>query len=226
MIYVSIDFESFSAGTWSTFGLLAVSYPEMDIVYHMEVGCVEPQVDVVPVDISSDGTDTGMVDTLTTFWNLHAAAREYNKHLNKLKSLEEAEACIVAAITTVREMYPNFYLVCDNPSFDIKLLDGILQKYKCDPVCLRPPHRRFFQSVCVWSYRLAMVRAGIHVPTNTEISTYAVSFLKFQRKYIPFGPKHTPLFDCAHTIIAFQCMNGNKFYPCRYSSKKKSYDHQ
>lgn len=178
MLYVAVDFESLDLVTWSTFGVLGVVYPEGRTVFHLEIGNAESE-------------DLADVSLEQKFWTQHSEARQYNKQLNLQCSRRQAEETIAREMDNLRKRHPDFVLVCDNPAFDVRLLDNILVAHHLPVISVRPGGV-FRQPVCIWSYRLG-AKARVQKYHRAEQILLGVQV----------GPKHTPIFDCAHTLCNF-----------------------
>lgn len=198
MLFVCIDFEAQTSGSWSSFGLLAVSTTSTGYktVLHCEVGHCED-------DRSGASVDPDPVTS--AFWKGYPEAHGYNRLLNGQCSRADAEQKIVDTVDRLRSDFPDFRLVGDNPTFDVKLLDQILTAHGRDPICFRQPLRTYRQPICTWSYRTARVHENLPVPKRVAVGAGLPRFLSAAG--VPeCGPKHTPLFDCAHTLLAFFMM--------------------
>lgn len=184
-VIMCVDFEQYSREQWCTCALLAIEYPNLKVVEHVEVGC--------------RGRST-VSPELQDFWAQFPNAKQYNDHLVTLYDSEVAERLIVEAFERVRTLSPRFLLIGDNLSFDVAHLDTLLEKYQLQRSCFRPGNR-YSQPVCTWSYKLGRpLFLKPNLKTQTNIHDVLLSL---KAKYLQEGTKHTPLFDCFETVTTF-----------------------
>jgi hypothetical protein len=183
-VYVCIDFESANPDMWCSFGAVVASYPQGTILDTIEVRC------------SRTGED---FEHTSTFWKQHPKAHKHNT-TNTLDPIL-AEKHIVSFIEQLNRKYFNFYLVSDNPSNDVRLLDNILIDHDMKGIAFRPNGYR--QSICTWSFRIGIQRS-MKLSTQT-VSTIIRDHVHRHKKtplytMMSAGERHTPLVDACHIL--------------------------
>lgn len=201
-IFVTLDFESWSPGTWWTLGFLVMEYASGKIV-NME-------------DFACDRSDMHMPNTTREFWNMHTDAYTLNIKAGHGRDVTEEELRICIFVTTLKATMPNFYLVSDSPANDIVLLDNILLRHGHTPISHRS-HNVFHQPICTWSYRLAMSNMLNITPRNIVVTTkygqlvqkrkeidtgIKKGIVHYQNVPVQLGPPHTVMFDCFNIMLS------------------------
>jgi len=141
--YVILDVDDFDGpDKWMAVCFLRVRYPSRQIL----------DVREFYVDRTRD-TITHHEKRL--FWQNHSAALQYN--LEQGAGIQEAvaEKNLCQYVSELRAEIPHFFLVSDNPGYDVAVVDKILTKHGYPPLSQRSDGR-YAQTLCAWSYRLAL----------------------------------------------------------------------
>ncbi len=181
---VSIDFEAVES-TWVTFAGVVATFPSGNILRTFEIG------------YKCDEIITGSL-----FWSKNTLAHSYNKQLCELGYTKEtAEHKIVSFMDDILEKHTNFHIIADAPEYDLRFLNNILEAHKRPIISFR--NDRYYQSVCTWSFRLALCKMH-NVSANEfeamylrpRISCHVTSM--YHKGYPKL--KHTPLHDTLGTL--------------------------
>ena len=189
-IIVAVDFECLRPNCWSTFAVVVmgvdVRTKQMNLLWKFSVGQLEEQI-AFERELRTGPT--------AVFWRNNHQAYDQNMLLNVCTRRAEAERAIVANINRIRQRWSRFWLICDNPSMDIRILDNILLSHGADPICIRPPNNTYMQVICSWSYRLA-ASALLRIPKN-KIRSESVRMAADCMDQCRTPPvAHTPVYDC------------------------------
>lgn len=193
-VYVAIDFETIDIDTWWTVSIVVTNFPEGQIIEQFTTG----------VDRSLHNIQD---KSIKDFWADHKAAFEINTEIAGRCSEAFAEKELVNYITDLKRKYQSFFLITDNPAFDVRLLDNILAKYGKDAMSLR--NGDYFQAIDTWSYRLATMQIlGFRSHELSRVhSTLQRPFFRDVTSFVQNsgGLRHTPVFDaCVLTSQYFQ----------------------
>jgi hypothetical protein len=199
-VYFSLDFEKLNAKWW-TCALILVG-ADGHLIDSLQTGWKHQ---------SSSSRDVFWSDTN------QARAFEVNSGIAGHRKQEEAEQQVVAFVRNAKRAYPFFFAVSDNPTFDVAMLDHILEKYGEPSLCQRTP-TVYLQVLCTWSYKLACARSN---GSSTATFTFHPATV---------GIHHTPLYDALCCIEQFQAMEKaacptrrfSEHYPKKRWSKKRS----
>lgn len=190
--YMTIDFECFQPDTWQSVGIVVIRNNKC--IDYIELAC-ERDIDTIP-------------NKTMQFWNRHKKAFNYNIEQGVGYSYQEQEIKICNFIENWKKMVPNFYMVVDNPEYDIRLLNDILVRNGHDVISKRSPSV-YFQSICTWSSKRMLNLLGI--------SLHAYKDKNIIENIPKQSIRHTPLADCIrimnlylhmmHIIRNFQSVN-------------------
>lgn len=148
-----------------------------------------------------DMTDSD--ENAIAFWKKHHQSYDIIQQYQYLP-VEEANKLLCDSIINIFERFPNAYIVSDDPQYNLRILDNILETYGHNPVSQRGGNL-YSQCICTWSFRFSILsllgfpeshvdrflgQRGIIV-AGREIDNY-------------FGPLHTPWSDCAR-ILSNHC---------------------
>lgn len=184
-IFVSIDFESHRPGDWVGFGCVIVTYPEGDVLDSLEVICDRSK-------------EPWKAETLG-FWHKHPTALDYLLKRGSGMDPLVAENQIVEYILYIKSTFPGFYLISDNPSFDVGMLNNILLRHGHSVVADRV-NGLYHQTICTWSTRLAYTMMS-GVGTKHLDDHYAKKLGNVHRNvHSLIHIRHTPVSDCAYII--------------------------
>jgi hypothetical protein len=213
-VYVAIDFETIDINVWWTFGLVISTFPNGNIIQKFQVGCNRLSHVCVDKDIAA-------------FWKRNVQAFDSNKLIGGKNTVEEAELSIVHFIKEIKEKY-DFFLISDNPTFDVKILDDILIRNDEQAICFRK--NDYFQAICTWSYRLATMQLmGFK---SSELNRIHASLKHPSRQLDNFlhndddekseCSRHTPIHDaCLITLQYFKLKDMvNNFTNCRNNNQQ------
>ena len=183
-IILAVDIEVFqNAPKWTTIGIVLSKWPSGEIIDTLETGCMRGYNNV--------STDKKL------FWETHDAAYRYNINLCKNKRVYAEEDRISMFMKKWLTEYPNLYIISDNPSFDISMLQLIYQNHgsrqKHSPVpSIMIRNNVYYQPICTWSMkRTIQMTTGMKMKHINKDRTRDV----FKKAHDQSGIRHTPLFD-------------------------------
>ena len=175
-IYWAVDFEACDdLGTWWSAAFVVAEYPSGRVLDRHIYVC--------------DRQSAEFRGRARTFWDQHSTARKWLCARSE-GSPAEVEVLVVDKFQELARKYPTAFLVSNHPGFDLGLLDAMLVRNNCQRSALRQDGR-FLQSVCTWSFRLALKpwwRAKRSRPER-EVHQLAES-----------GTRHCPDCDCARLL--------------------------
>ena len=183
-VFLCMDFETTNRqDNWYCVCMLVATYPSGKILHSFEKYCT----------VTKEDFDQ---ETLI-FWNQHEEAYKSNdKHRNAM-SQSDVEKEICKFISDIRSKYLGFYVVSDNPTFDICILNQILQRYKYDKIMFREDG--YFQPIDTWSYRLGI--CNLLQISARRIQKVSRNLYQIQREIENIGGlHHTPKADCARML--------------------------
>jgi hypothetical protein len=139
----------------------------------------------------------------TRFWRSNQRAYAENRHLNLRTTRAAAEKQIVDNVNRVRQTWSKFWMICDNPAMDIRILDNILLSHGADPISIRPPNHTYMQVICSWSYQLS-ASALLFIPRHTIRTESSRAASEFMSRCHP-APclPHTPVYDCVLILCTY-----------------------
>jgi hypothetical protein len=183
-VYVAIDFEAIDTDKWWTCSVIVSNFPEGQIIEQFTIG-----VDRSEFKIQDD--------SIREFWLKHSDAFAVNTKIAGTRSEEVAEKELVKYVLNLKRKYHNFFLISDNPSFDVRLLDNILAIYGEKSMSLRLGGD-YFQCIDTWSYRLSTQQL-LNFRSH-ELSRVHGTLQRPVRPVTRFveesgGLRHTPTFD-------------------------------
>lgn len=180
MRYLFVDIECIAGKEWINVAAVMVD---------MNNWTVEDYLDVHHYDAREQKMDRSTVK----FWAANKDALDHIE-LQTDGTREAAEKNICEFFNSLEGAY---WIVSDNPSFDVAIVDDIMLKHGHRRTCFRQTGE-YHQPLCSWSYTLGL-RQLIKVPsykTKTKIPTISVGCA-----LIP----HTALYDC--TVNAQKMIN-------------------
>jgi hypothetical protein len=142
-VYVAIDFEAIDTDIWWTFSAVVTNFPEGHKIEQFTIGVDRNKHEIQNTSIRD-------------FWSKHSEAFAINKEIAGKVSEETAENNLVQYILDLKTRFQNFFLITDNPAFDVRLLDNILAKHGQKSMSIR--NGEYFQAIDTWSYRLATMQ--------------------------------------------------------------------
>ena len=182
--YLIVDFECTEPNQWQSVGI--VLYERRGtrgrIVRTLHVAC--DRGDLLPSSASQ------------AFWTRNRAAFDYNVKMGKGRSIETAETEICAFVSEIKGSFPHFFLLSDNPEYDVALLNSILTRHDL-PVMSHRSETIYHQAICTWTSRRTLGLLGIKHQT-----TDLVGLGRYQAQGIL---AHTPLFDCMKILNDYLC---------------------
>lgn len=178
---MTVDFEAVNKkGTWFAYAIMVAEYPSGKLIDIKYSGCERDNKDY---------------DEIThMFWNKHQKAHEQLINTGKGKIAEIEELLLCEYISEIVKKYPKIYVISDNPQYDIRLLDNMLQLYNFPPISVRG-NKMYFQCICTWSFKMGIIAL---FGKNTIIDDMDTTTDRQVDAY--FGPRHTPKADCARII--------------------------
>lgn len=186
-LYFTVDFECVNIrGTWLSYGAVLSAYPSRRVISSIQATCHR----------SESEYDTHTLQ----FWKKHPEAhRSILVEASPNIAVNTLERHMCEYVRGVLNTYPNVFVVSDNPQFDIRILDNMLTQHGYPPVSYRP-NGRYFQTLCTWSYRQAIL--GV-LPSRTRsvLSRHAISSRTSMSQLDSLkGVAHTPIHDCANIL--------------------------
>lgn len=191
-VYIAIDFEAIDVDKWWTFSVVVTNFPEGQIIEQFTIG-----VDRSEFKIKDD--------SIREFWLKHSDAFAVNTKIAGERSEEVAEKELVKYILELKKKYHNFFLISDNPAFDVRMLDNILSKHGEMSMSLR--HGDYFQCIDVWSYRLCAMQLLCF--RSHELSRIHGTLQRPVRHITRFvqeesgGLRHTPTYDASMLTMQY-----------------------
>jgi len=183
VVYVVIDFECFQPNLWQSIGILLYNADTHCLIREFHTACerVCPRLSTTTQD----------------FWQKHPRAFLWNCAAGKGKVARVEEVRICTFIKEAKAEFPRFFLIGDNPEYDVGLLNTILAR-NGHTVISRRNANLYFQSICTWSSKRVLDRLGIpildqellHLPPMQGETNLA----------------HTPLYDCRKVLNAYLCL--------------------
>ena len=176
MKYVlAVDFETLHPfdTDWWTVGLVMATYPDGHVLDTITFAANRDAPEVPP----------------NPFWQRNCLAYNFNRNMSQhSKPVAQVETSVADAIDGLRQRHPELYCISDCPETDIPLLNGILHRCGRPPIASRPGGR-FRQTICVWSYRLAMKQLKTPIPRTSGQVSHLLGTLS--------TPAHVALTDAA-----------------------------
>jgi hypothetical protein len=188
-VYLVVDFETVSRhGDWLCFAAMVVSYPGGNIIEAITIGC--------------ERTDDEYDASTLAFWTRNQIAKDFIAKNIKMETKEDAESKVISFINGTLQKFPAAFVISDNPEFDICILNRILRSHGHDPISDRKHgQNKYYHSICTWSYQLA-VCSWLGVTAHQLETGHAATANHRRRIDDYFGPRHTPLADCARIIAS------------------------
>ena len=170
---LTVDVEVFDT-EWVAIGLLIAEYPSGKVLDHLETACTREEV---------------CSRTKTCFWNRHHRAKLYIERLGHGQCNPFEEKRITNFVWKWLDAVPTLYLISDNPTFDLNILQDITTRVSpTRNILIR--NGNYFQPVCTWSMKLAL-----QMMYPEKRTTYK------NRVSVPHcGIPHTPLYDCLNIM--------------------------
>jgi hypothetical protein len=177
--YVGIDVECFQPRKWKSIGIVVVTYPSGRIVDSMEIGTQHS-------DVSK---------TCQEFWDRHPKSFEYNVALGHGTDSDAQECIMCTFLERILTVYPHAFILSDNPSLDIAVVEDIFQRKMNRSMLVR--NDRFYPVVDTWSARMTLQSViGRMIPQNTTC-TRDVTLIWNNAETID----HTPRMD-AYKVVS------------------------
>lgn len=176
--YMTIDFECLQPGVWQSVGIIVVH--KNQCIDYLELAC-ERDIDNIPTKTMQ-------------FWNKHKKAFNYNINIGVGYTPKEQEMKLCNFISNWKKIVPNFYMIVDNPEYDLHILNDILLRNGSDVISKRNS-QVYFQSICTWSSKRVLKMLGISLNVYNS------------KRYVHNTPKqtirHTPIADCIRIMNAY-----------------------
>ena len=178
-IYVAVDFESSTQhGTWMAYCIMVCNYPQGDVLHVFTDQCCRNW------NIDFD-------NATRSFWCNNSY--QYRILVESASPVDEAEKRLCESVDFLKSKYPDFVLLCDNPSFDVAMMTDILRRHDRPPITERLTGYR--QTVDTWSYKLAI---------KTLFPSYeAQGRLRAVARIADSTVKHLPVYDTARIMTSF-----------------------
>ncbi len=200
--FVVLDVEAIDIGLWFSMAFVIAKYPS-GVIVAME----EMFVDRNGYQIQNE--------SIADFWKRKPKAFEYNMQRGLGVSEAVAEARVCSYIHELRRKTPHFFLVSDNPSFDVRILDGILIKHGNPPLSDRG-FAMYAQVLDTWSYRMSLARIFNTKSPMLFQHPHVCKLLGIAHSTQNKPPieepnatlRHTPLHDCCEILATFfRCLD-------------------
>ena len=182
--YVVIDFECIRPNEWQSVGIIVYEQRGCSGRIIRQISCA--------CDRGTDMLDTST--SLSEFWRQNQDALEYNRKMGHGISVLDAEVRICKFVEKIKRDFPHFYLVSDNPEYDIGIMNQILIRHGLSVMSQRTS-TIYHQSICTWSTRRALEQAGIRCPWHDHVGI---------KNAMAHGQMpHTPVFDCMRILNGY-----------------------
>ncbi len=142
--YYAIDVEAYDEGVWWSIAFVKARYPDGTILSTQSFFVQREGKILAP--------------KTEEFWANNHHAFEYNKScaMGISESMAELDVCMyVEKLRQSNEKH--FFLLSDNPVFDIGFLDAILTRRGLPPISMRSD-TMYAQVLCVWTYKLTLAK--------------------------------------------------------------------
>jgi hypothetical protein len=182
-VYLVIDFECFQPNLWQSVGILLYDADNHCLVREFHTAC--------------ERGGTKMSTATRDFWRQHPCAFLWNCSAGKTKLARSEEIRICAFIEQAKADYPNFFLISDNPEYDVGMLNNILER-NGHALMSRRNSRTYFQSICTWSSKRILDLLGIPI--------WEQDLLQLPPMPVDTDLAHTPLYDCRRVLNTYLCL--------------------
>jgi len=193
-IYTSVDFEAVNAkGDWWACGIVVAEYPSRRVLFSETYTCPRSRGEFDPVTLN--------------FWQEHPNAFRFLRHLETKTSVVDAEILFCSELMRLIHRFPKFFLLSDNPQFDIALLDQILLRGKLPKIAQRCPDK-YLHTTCTRSFQQAvrLMRSDHTAAPLSHLDLEARQ--KSALHELARGTKHTPVCDAANILLShFQILD-------------------
>ena len=181
-IVVSVDCEAYDEGVWWSFAFVVSR--SMSPLQRIEFYA----------DRSGKEIESA---TIAKFWNAHEKAKNHNIIKSRGLDSNDQELEICAFVECLKTRHPDFYLVSDNISFDIGMLDNILWKHGHKQISKRND-KMYLQPIDIWCVML-----GISNATSLSIPHIRSQMKKSYSEI--YNVITNGVIDCPHTSIFDAC---------------------
>ena len=185
-MFMTVDFECVNdKNDWFACTVIMAEYPSGNIHDIKKFSCER---------------DDTLSDPVTReFWrrNIVAYHQLISEGQGKVSHDEELELCV--HVTSMIKQFPKIYVVLDNPQYDNRLLDNILQAHNFPPIAVRPGNT-YYQSVCTWSFKMGVFALLGRKTKDLQIILNELGLNKCRDVDDYFGVRHTPQADCARIL--------------------------
>mmetsp|Transcript_20776 Transcript_20776/g.29273 ORF Transcript_20776/g.29273 Transcript_20776/m.29273 type:complete len:238 (+) Transcript_20776:300-1013(+) len=209
-VFVAIDCEKlpFSKTTdWDTLSVAAVLMPENTLLGQIQVGNPESRETLAGVGKCIPPNPT------SDFWKAYPVAYQFNcdlirESVRRFSTSKHVEEHICKFVESLRELYPRFWLISDNPSFDIRIIDNILHRHGNASINFRSASV-FLQPICSWSFKRALQMAWHRGVGKPDVSQHLSKLRPIdseeetERLQRGLAGRHTPLYDALVTVYEF-----------------------
>lgn len=216
-IFVSVDCEKLPFNNnqeWDTIAIAAVMMPDNLLVAHIQIGNPASANDICELqDLKCTGPRSS---SEVGFWRENQEAYEKNCKIIEessevYRTTQNSENAISVFVETLKLTYHRFWMISDNPSFDIRILDNILTR-QGKPLVNYRSKNVYLQPICSWSFRqalqLALKTHISRIDVKSKIRSVSVPYVAGSphSDYVPHLEsmgKHTPLYDAVSTILEY-----------------------
>lgn len=190
-IVFTVDFEACDGyGLWIAYAAGVFSYPSGR--------CIESLVRYIKRPLSAYD------DARKEFWLVnHKTAHDWIcTHGEDISHEEKYERELVQFIREAHRRYPHMRVISDNPSYDLRILDNLCQKYKAPP-CTQRHDGKWHHPICTYTYALVV---QLWLGTRNTDLLYNMSAAKHQRttrQSDSCEPPHTPWTDVQQLVYKY-----------------------
>ena len=211
--YVCIDVECFQPLQWQSIGVVVVAYPSGCIIDTLEIGVSGCEVSPLCKD----------------FWDTHTESFAYNLALGTGKTRVNQENELCAFIEHILDVRPHAFILSDNPSLDIAIVDSIFYRQRSRSMLIR--NGRFYPAVDAWSARTTLQYV---VGQLITVDTYCTRDITIMWR-TGVTTDHTPLRDAAKVVsryfsvldmlnhIKYKLYANKTLYHMRTKQRRKAY---
>ena len=140
-VYICIDVECFRPREWQSVGIVVAEYPGGQVIGSLEVG--------IP-------RSTALPEACRSFWDDRPESFAYNVALGAGKDQTSQEEAICAFVGSTLDAHPDAFILSDNPTLDVAVLDEMFVRNRGHTVLVRGG--RFYPAIDAWTVRSTVQR--------------------------------------------------------------------
>lgn len=183
--YLVIDFECMQPHQWQSVGV---------ILYRMDTSGYGTLVR--KFHTACNRNVEKMHGATKKFWKRNKLAFAYNINIGAMRDpcVEEKRLC--RFIEDVKKDFPRFFLISDNPSYDIGMMNALLLRHGFETMSNRAPGI-YLQPICVWTFKRTLACLGMRTSMTDKVEI---------KKKTDIIVAHTPIYDCLCILNEYLCL--------------------